>query len=535
MLGCEERDFLMRMRLPVAAMTALTLVATSATAVAQTSEPLMPKFLQPKADKGAEKADKEPSRLEALEYTPSTAGEVPTHIDAATPGLVPLKALELPEEVAKRLAFLPEDMLAFVKSGKTNVAVRPPDLFKKIKSLETDEQIAAYLGAIKSVYEEVQYKEGRDMAEIALNTKSDTFNNWRLLRPRDLDPAREPGPVSLNRYLGGRGGGFSTFAGAPVAFTPEDLIAGEVEVAILGAPLDMGSGWRAARRGPLAMRVMGRGLGGTDVSTMIAPGQVLNIVDYGNVAIDQMSTERSVQEVRRVVREVAETGAVPFIIGGDHSLEYPNVAAMADVYGKGKVGVIHFDAHLDTGRGRNHLMSHGQPIYRLMKEAHVRPEDYIQVGLRAHYSKEYYTWQKLIGMRYHTMAEVERRGWDAVLNRVVKEASENTEYLYISFDVDVLDPAFEPGTGTPVSGGLSMREAIPIIRRLCAESNVIGFDLVELAPELDPTYRSTLNSNSLLFACLTGMAMRKEGITQPNFISELSSDHGQDTYYGDAK
>jgi agmatinase len=252
-------------------------------------------------------------------------------------------------------------------------------------------------------------------------------------------------------------------------------------------------------------------------------------------AKDQNDAERSVQEVRSMVREIAETGAIPIIIGGDHSLEYPNVAAMADVYGKGKVAVVHFDAHLDTGRGRVHLLSHGQPIYRLMKEAHVRPEDFIQVGLRAHYSKSYYEWEKEIGMKYHTMAEVERFGWDAVMERVIKEATENTEYLYVSFDVDVLDPAFQPGTGTPVSGGLTMREAIPIVRRLCAETKLVGFDIVELAPALDSTYVSALNANSLMFACMTGIAMHKKGMTEKGFISELSSDHGQDDYYGDKK
>ena len=170
-----------------------------------------------------------------------------------------------------------------------------------------------------------------------------------------------------------------------------------------------------------------------------------------------------------------------------------------------------------------------------MKEAHVRPEDYIQVGLRAHYSKSYYEWEREIGMHYHTMAEVERRGWDAVMERVLQEATENTEFLYVSFDVDVLDPAFQPGTGTPVSGGLTMREAIPIVRRLCAETNLVGFDIVELAPALDTTYVSTLNANSLMFACLTGVAMHKKGITQKGFISELSSEHGQTDYYGDKK
>ena len=471
----------------------------------------------------------------AVDAEPTKPGEVPENIDAYTPGMMPVEPLEIPDDVMELIKPLPQEKIDFLKSGKSKGAMNPKLMFEKFRKAESTEQIEAYVDAIMSIYDQVEYKEGRDPTEIPLNTASPTFNDWKLRRPKELDPKREDGPLELSRYLGGYGGGIPTFAGAPVALTPEDLKAGEVDVAILGAPLDMGSGWRDARHGPNAMRVARIGTGGTDVATMINPTAVLNVVDYGNAAIDQNSTERSVQEVRRLVREIAETGAIPIIIGGDHSLEYPNVAAMADVYGKGKVGVIHFDSHLDTGRGRVHLLDHGQPIYRVMKEAHVRPEDYIQMGIKAHYSKDYYEWQKLIGMRYHTMAEVEKHGWDAVMERAIKEATENTEYLYISFDVDVLDPAFEVGTGTPVSGGLTLREAIPMVRRLCAETKVVGFDIVELAPQLDPTYASALNANSLLFACLTGLAMHKEGITEKAYISPLSSDHGQNNFYGDKK
>jgi len=91
----------------------------------------------------------------------------------------------------------------------------------------------------------------------------------------------------------------------------------------------------------------------------------------------------------------------------------------------------------------------------------------------------------------------------------------------------VLDPAFVPGTGTPVPGGLTMREALPIVRGLCAQNELVGFDIVELAPHLDATYRSALNANHILHACLTGVAMRKQGITDPGFLSELATEHMQ--------
>jgi agmatinase len=131
------------------------------------------------------------------------------------------------------------------------------------------------------------------------------------------------------------------------------------------------------------------------------------------------------------------------------------------------------------------------------------------------------------GMRYHTMAEVEKRGWDTVMKRALAEAREGGRKIYISFDVDVLDPAFMPGTGTPVPGGLTMREAMPMVRRLCAENDLVGFEIVELDPMLDNTYRSALNANFIMHACLTGIAVRRKGITDPGFLAELTTEHLQ--------
>ena len=275
-------------------------------------------------------------------------------------------------------------------------------------------------------------------------------------------------------------------------------------------------------------------MGGLDQYVQVDADEVLTIVDYGDVAVDNNSTERSMRHIREIVRDIASTGAVPMIVGGDHSLEYPNVAGLADVYGKENVSVIHFDSHYDAWWGGTHLIGHGYPVYRLINEGHVRAADYIQVGLRSRGpDKTGFAWMREQGMRYHNMAEVEQRGWGAVLDRVVAEASEEGRKLHISFDIDVLDPAFTVATGTPVPGGITMREAITIVRRLCAESNVVGFDLVELHPALDPTYKTTLNSAHIIKACLTGLAMNREGLAAEHYLSPLSSEHAIDDYYGD--
>jgi len=275
------------------------------------------------------------------------------------------------------------------------------------------------------------------------------------------------------------------------------------------------------------------------MEAMINWRRELKAVDYGNAQIDPFSIERSVPCVMNLVREVADAGAIPVIIGGDHSLEYPNVAGLASKYGKENVGVIHFDSHYDAGpvsERNGHLITHAQPVRRLVDDGWILGKNYIQVGLRGSWpGPEGFEWMRKNDMRYHTMAEIERRGWDAVLDRVLAEASEEGRKLHVSFDIDVIDPAFAVATGTPVPGGLTMREATTVVRRLCAESNVVGFDLVELHPALDPTYTTSLNSAHVVKACLTGLAMNKEGLTEKHYLSPLSSEHALDDYYGDQR
>lgn len=435
--------------------------------------------------------------------------------------------IEFPSSLDEKLSTLTEDELAFLRTGPTRRFASTPELLIEALEKRTAPEVRAYVDAMIWVTEQTKFQEGEDLDHIPLNTESPDFNAYAVRRPRSFDPDREPGPIDLSRY-GGRSG-IPTFAGAPVALTPEDLVAGEVDVAIVGAPLNMGSGWRGAQHGPLALRLIGR-LGGNDQYTQINPSRELNIVDYGDIAIDQDSTERSMQHIREVVREIAETGAVPFIIGGDHSLEYPNVAALVDVYGEDNLSVIHFDAHYDVGRDRAHFIDHGAPVYRLLADGHIKGSDYIQVGLRSGGPSESgYKWMREQGFKYHSMAEVERYGWDYVMTRVLDEARRDGRKLHISFDVDVMDPSYIAGTGTPVSGGMTPREAIPIIRRLCAQQEVVGFDIVEIAPEMDPTYVTSLHSAAIVQACLIGVAMRKLG-HEPDYLNPVTLDHAQDNY-----
>ena len=376
---------------------------------------------------------------------------------------------------------------------------------------------------------------------IPLDVKDPTYDLWKKRRD-DLSKGREPGRINIQRYPGGMSfQGIPTFFRAPVALTPEDLEAGDVDIAFISAHTDMGMGVRGASRGPNDLRANGDVYGTwgawsmPHMHTLVNPNEELTIVDYGDAPTDPLSTERTVHGVREVVREVAAakkkdgTHVIPFIVGGDHSLSYPNIAAMADVYGKGNVGVIHFDAHYDGSLYLGHLINHGGWVKRLIKEGHVPGKNYIQVALRGYYpDEESFKWMREQGFRYHPMAEVERRGWDAVLEDIIKEANDGPKYMYLSFDIDTLDPAYAPGTGTPEPGGLTPREVFPLIRRLCAETNLVGFDLVEYAPDRDPGYVTGLNANRILRECLTGIAMRKKGITEKHYLNPLTVDDRRD-------
>jgi agmatinase len=177
--------------------------------------------------------------------------------------------------------------------------------------------------------------------------------------------------------------------------------------------------------------------------------------------------------------------------------------------------------------GDGHLISHAQPVRRLINEGHVDGKNYIQVGLRGYWpGRSGFDWMREQGMRYHTMAEVERDGWPAVMERVLNEAAEGTDYLYISLDIDVLDPAYAPGTGTPEPGGLTTRELFPLLRALCADQRVVGFDLVEFNPLADPGYTTGLNADRLIRQCLTGIAMRKKGL-RGDYLSPLTAEDGR--------
>ena len=362
-----------------------------------------------------------------------------------------------------------------------------------------------------------------------------TVNLMELFRDPNDNPKREPGPINIQKTVFGQSHhGIPTFFRLPVALGPEDLKAGKVEVAFMGSCVDLSTGMRGTAYGPQAVRAGWYG-GGWGVAKLAHPtaGYVdftheLKCVDYGDAPVDIFSNIRSALPVHKMVKEICEAGAIPVVVGGDHSLMYPDVVAVTDVHGKGKVAVVHFDAHFDGLPSLfGNPLSHGTPVRRVIDEGHVPGRNFIQIGLNsAKPGGEEIEWMRKNQMRYHFMNEIDRDGWKAVLKRVLEELEDGPDKVFISVDTDVLDPAWGPGMGTPQIGGMSPRELFPMLRAIAIKHEVVGVDMVELNPVADPTYRSAMVANEILREILTGVALRKKGIKDPYYADPKWADHG---------
>lgn len=366
-----------------------------------------------------------------------------------------------------------------------------------------------------------------DAAVIPLNPDAGNYNRSRVLKPAIFDEyKREPGPINLHRYVT-EVGGIPTFANAPVAVRKEDLIAGQIEVAFVGAPVGLSSGWRDSQHAPQTLRGM-YGLTGFDSYGGVDPNLELRIADFGDISIDDLSPELNMPHIREQVGEMLDAGTIPFVVGGDHSLMYATVAAMSDYYGN-DIGVVHLDAHHRAERNLDHYFSDRVPVSRLILDDLLQGENLIQLGLRgADLDAAEYAWLQSQQVHYHTMAQVEARGWNTVLDVLLAEARALPDRVYISFDMSVLDPAFAPAAGRPVPGGLTTREAQSVIRRLCTENDVVGFEMLDVAPYLDVSYQSAMTANHIMHACLTGIALRKQGVIDGNYLFPDAVNNGID-------
>ena len=294
--------------------------------------------------------------------------------------------------------------------------------------------------------------------------------------------------------------GLPTYIRLPVA-TPE-----EVDVALIGVPMDLGVTHRPGSRfGPRAVRAVER-IGPYEHVLKMVPGAQCRLADIGDVPLrSRFSLESCHEDILAFYSRIAAAGVVPLSVGGDHSISYSILKALGR---ERPVGMVHIDAHCDTsGPYEEARFHHGGPFRQAVLDGVLDPERTIQIGIRG--SAEWlWEFSRESGMTVIHAEEVQSMGVPEIVRTAREVAGDGP--VYVSFDIDSLDPAFAPGTGTPEVGGLTTREALDILRGLRG-LDVIGGDLVEVAPQYDATTNTAQAGAQMLFEilCLAVHALEK--------------------------
>lgn len=306
--------------------------------------------------------------------------------------------------------------------------------------------------------------------------------------------------------------GLLSFGKFPYLTEPSQLDEFKPDVAVVGAPYDANTSNRpGARFGPAALRANWYHPGTYNIDLGVEIFDYLSCVDFADAICKAGMWEPSRQAIEDRVFEVASRSIFPVTLGGDHSVAVPSVTAVARQYGFGNVGMIHFDAHADTGNIIDgNLYSHGTPMRRLIESGAVLGKNFIQVGLRGYWPGEKeFTWMKEQGMRWHTMQDIWDRGIKTVIREAIDQALEGADYLYLSVDVDCLDPSIAPGTGTPEPGGLTSADLLRCVRQIAYETNLVGMDIVEVSPAYDVSENTINVAHRVVWEVLSGLAAKK--------------------------
>ncbi len=306
----------------------------------------------------------------------------------------------------------------------------------------------------------------------------------------------------LNQPLGGndmpRFGGPATMMRLPT----QDGAAG-LDACFVGVPLDTGTSNRSgARFGPRAIRAESCLLRPYNMATRAAPFDSLQVADVGDVAINPYDLKDSVRIIEAAYDGFLATGCRPLALGGDHTIALPILRAMKRRHGP--VGLVHVDAHADVNDAMfGEAIAHGTPFRRAVEEALIDPARAVQIGLRGTgYTAEDFDWPRSQGMRVVQAEECWYRSLAPLMQEVRGQLGSGP--VYLSFDIDGLDPSCAPGTGTPEPGGLTTSQGLEIIRG-CRGLDLVGGDLVEVAPPYDSSGNTALLAANLLFEMLCVM------------------------------
>ncbi len=300
--------------------------------------------------------------------------------------------------------------------------------------------------------------------------------------------------------------GLLTYGGAPYTQDPTELKG--VDVAIVGAPMDdLVSDRPGARFAPRAIRAASCPPG-PHLESKVDAFAELRIVDFGDAGVLPADAVRSHAAIEALVAQVLNAGTLPLVLGGDHSIAEPDIRACATRHGP--VGLVHFDTHTDTGREVFGVeLSHGTPMFRLVEAGHVDPRRYVQIGLRGYWPGEReFAWQEERGITSFFMHDVRELGVEEIVGRTLGIVGAGP--VYLSVDVDVLDPAFAPGTGTPEPGGMTSGELLWACRTIAAELELVGAEVVEVIPTAPGSSDITaLVADRIVREMLNGLALRR--------------------------
>ncbi len=319
----------------------------------------------------------------------------------------------------------------------------------------------------------------------------------------------------MTRY-GSQFGPNYTFLGVPECDLDDLATYSDADVVIVGAPFDGGTSYRSgARFGPQALRAacyLEHDGSRPSLAMRVDGLKDLKVVDAGDVELYSGDAARSCADLEVEIEKIANTGAIPLVLGGDHTITWPDATGVARARGWGKIAVIHFDAHADTGDITfGSLIGHGQPMRRLIESGAVRGDRFLQIGLRGYWPEpETLDWMAEQGMRSYEMTEIVTRGLTACLTEAFEIALSDCDGIFLSVDIDVCDPGYAPGTGTPEPGGLSARELLDAVRRICYELPVVGMDIVEVSPPFDHADITALLGNRVVLEALSAIARRRK-------------------------
>jgi guanidinobutyrase len=281
---------------------------------------------------------------------------------------------------------------------------------------------------------------------------------------------------------------------------PTQESAAGLDACFVGVPLDIGTSNRSGTRfGPRQIRAESALLRPYNMATRAAPFDSLRVADIGDVATNPYDLKKSVELIERAFDAILAEGCRPLTLGGDHTLTLPILRAMRKRHGP--VGLIHVDAHADINEAMfGERIAHGTPFRRAIEEGLLDAARVVQIGLRGTgYAADDFDWARAQGFRVVQAEECWHRSLTPLMAEVREQLGGGPAYL--SFDIDSLDPAYAPGTGTPEIGGLSTVQALEIIRG-CAGIDLAGADLVEVSPPYDPSGNTALVAANLLFEML---------------------------------